>query len=124
MRPEYDFRHSKRGPVEPMPTDKVRITIRIDVDVLEWFRQQVHRAGGGNYQTLINRALRDHIRRQQEPLEDILRRIIREELPSPGYAASSRASPPQARSNKRMQRTRAGSHTNGRKRVSRSGPRR
>jgi hypothetical protein len=59
---------------------KTRITIRIDEDVLQWFRVQVHAAGGGNYQTLMNAALREHVSRQVEPLEDTLRRVVREEL--------------------------------------------
>jgi hypothetical protein len=36
--------------------------------------------GGGNYQTAINEALRQHIRRADEPLERTLRRVIREEI--------------------------------------------
>ena len=80
MRREYDFSRAKRGPVVSLPKGKTRITIRLDDDVLDWFRQQVDRAGGGNYQSLINDALRQHIRRSQEPLEATLRRVIREEL--------------------------------------------
>jgi uncharacterized protein (DUF4415 family) len=37
-----------------MPQGKTRITIRLDNDVLDWFKEQVNVAGGGNYQTLIN----------------------------------------------------------------------
>src|SRR5271166_2397585 len=80
MKREYDFSHAKRGPVVSVPKGKTRITIRLDDDVLDWFRQQVDRAGGGNYQSLINDALRQHIRRRHEPLEATLRRVIREEL--------------------------------------------
>jgi uncharacterized protein (DUF4415 family) len=80
MRKEYDFSRARRGPVVPIPPGKTRITIRIDDDVLQWFKDQVHAAGGGNYQTLLNAALREHIKDQQEPLEDTLRRVIREEL--------------------------------------------
>ena len=58
-----------------------RITIRIDDDLLQWFRKQVHAAGGGSYQTLINAALREHVGSKQEPLEATLRRVLREELP-------------------------------------------
>lgn len=47
---------------------------------MEWFKQQVHAAGGGNYQTLINIALRKYIEEGQEPLEETLRRVIREEM--------------------------------------------
>jgi hypothetical protein len=58
----------------------VRITIRLDADVVRWFKEQVEAVGGGNYQPLINAALREHVERQKEPLEDLLRRVIREEL--------------------------------------------
>lgn len=80
MRREYDFSEGKRGPVVAVPKGKTRITIRLDDDVLAWFRAQVDRAGGGNYQSLINQALRDHVRQAKEPLEETLRRVIREEI--------------------------------------------
>jgi uncharacterized protein (DUF4415 family) len=64
----------------PVPLGKTRITIRLDDDVLAWFREQVHAAGGGNYQTLINTALRSYIVDQKESLEKTLRRVLREEL--------------------------------------------
>jgi uncharacterized protein (DUF4415 family) len=80
MQDEYDFSHGKRGAVVPTPAGKTRITIRLDDDVLDWFRNEVHRAGGGNYQTLINSVLREYVRDQREPLEETLRRVLREEL--------------------------------------------
>ena len=77
----YDFRKGKRGPVLPVPPGKERITIRLDADILEYFRNAVERAGGGNYQTLINNALRAYIEGAQTPtIEETLRRVIREEL--------------------------------------------
>ena len=82
MKKEYNFSKGKRGAVVPVPNGKTRITIRIDDDILDWFRGQVDSAGGGNYQTLINNALRDYITNQQEPIEVILRRVVREELQS------------------------------------------
>lgn len=84
MRREYDFSKGKRGPVIRVPRGKTRITIRLDDDVLAWFRQQVDRAGGGNYQTLINDALHEYMTRRREPLEAILRRVVREELRQAG----------------------------------------
>ena len=84
MKRQYNFSHAKRGPVVQVPKGKTRITIRLDDDLLDWFRQQVERAGGGNYQSLINDALRQHVRRVQEPLEVTLRRVIREELSHAG----------------------------------------
>ncbi len=80
MRKQYDFSAAKRGAVVREPVGKTRITIRIDDAVLEWFKRAVDAAGGGNYQSLINAALRDHIARQKEPLEATLRRVLREEL--------------------------------------------
>ncbi len=80
MQDEYDFSRGKRGPVAPVPSGKTRITIRLDDDILAWFRQEVHRAGGGNYQTLINQALREYMQQRREPLEETLRRVLREEL--------------------------------------------
>ena len=77
---EYDFSKGKRGAVDPIGAGKTLITIRIDDEVLEWFRNQVHQAGGGNYQTSINDALKAHIHKQNEPLESTLRRVLREEL--------------------------------------------
>ena len=80
MEAEYDFSQGKRGAVEPVPPGKTRITIRLDDDILAWFRSLVHEKGGGNYQTLINEALRQHIQQKREPLEETLRRVLREEL--------------------------------------------
>jgi metal-responsive CopG/Arc/MetJ family transcriptional regulator len=62
MRNEYDFSKGRRGPVIPVPRGKTRITIRLDKDLIDWFRSQVEAAGGGNYQTLINSALRNYVR--------------------------------------------------------------
>ena len=84
MKKEYNFSKGKRGAVVPVPKGKTRITIRIDDDILEWFRSQVDAASGGSYQTLINNALREYITSQQEPIEVILRRVVREELQSAG----------------------------------------
>lgn len=81
MKRNYDFSNAKRGAVLPTPPGKTRITIRIDDDVLDWFRKQVHEAGGGNYQTMVNRALREYMEGQVEPLEDTLRRVLKEVLP-------------------------------------------
>jgi uncharacterized protein (DUF4415 family) len=66
MKKSYDFQRAKRGAVVQPPAGKTRITIRIDDDVLEWFRKQVH----------------EHMERQDEPLEETLRRVLREVLPA------------------------------------------
>jgi uncharacterized protein (DUF4415 family) len=80
MKKEYDFNRGRRGAVLEAPPGKTRITIRIDDDILQWFRDQVHAAGGGSYQTLINRALRNHVESNQESLKNTLRIVVREEL--------------------------------------------
>jgi uncharacterized protein (DUF4415 family) len=78
MKREYDFSKGKRGAVVPPEPGKTRITIRLDNEVLEHFRKRAHEMGGGNYQTLINDALREHIRRGS--IEAAVRRAVREEL--------------------------------------------
>ena len=87
MRAEYDFSEAARGPVLRTAAGKTRITIRIDDDVLEWFRAQVRAAGGGSYQTLMNAALRAHIESQatrrakeREDWAETIRPVLREEL--------------------------------------------
>jgi hypothetical protein len=61
MRKEYDFSKGKRGAIVPPEPRKTRITIRIDTKILNWFRLTVNEAGGGNYQTMINEALKRYI---------------------------------------------------------------
>ena len=80
MRKEYDFSNAKRGPVIPKQPGKTRITIRLDDDIVGWFKEQVHKAGGGNYQTLMNHALREYVEGENKPIEELLRRVVREEL--------------------------------------------
>ena len=78
MKRQYDFSKARRGPVVPPTPGKTRITIRLDNDVIEHFQAAVDRAGGGNYQTLINNALREYIRGAR--LETVVRRAVREEV--------------------------------------------
>ena len=80
MKDEYNFSKAKRGPVVAVPEGKTRITIRIDSDTLNWFREQVHKRGGGNYQTLLNEALREYVGSKKTDIEKTLRKVIREEL--------------------------------------------
>ena len=79
-----DFSKGKRGAVVKPDPNKVRITIRLDADIIEHFKNIVFEAGGGNYQSLINDALRDHIQAQDKGLEKALRKVIREELKKAG----------------------------------------
>jgi len=78
MKREYDFSKARRRPVVPQTPGKTRITIRLDNDVIEHFQDIVDRAGGGNYQTLINDALREYIRGAR--LEAVVRKAVREEV--------------------------------------------
>ncbi len=75
-----DFSKGKRGTVVPPDPNKLRITIRLDGDIIAYFKRKVHEAGGGNYQTLMNQALRELIDSDSKPLEERLRKVIREEL--------------------------------------------
>jgi uncharacterized protein (DUF4415 family) len=83
MKKEYDFSKGKRGPVVRQ-RGKTRITIHIDDNVLEAFRERADTAGRG-YQTMINEALRAYLGRPVEPVSaDTIRRIVREELQKTG----------------------------------------
>lgn len=75
-----DFSKGKRGAVVPPDPNKERITIRLDRDIVDHFRSIVVDAGGGNYQSLINTALREYVEADEKALEKRLRKIIREEL--------------------------------------------
>jgi len=66
--------------VERVPPQKTRITIRLDNDVPGMVCQQVDNARGGNYQTLINEALRASMDQKRESLESTLQRVIHDEL--------------------------------------------
>ncbi len=83
MKREYDFRRGKRGAVIPQ-TGKTRITIYIDDDLLEEFRDRADAAGRG-YQTMINEALREYVGKSRKPIDEAtLRRVIREEMRGTG----------------------------------------
>ena len=80
MKNEYDFSKGKRGAVI-QSTGKTRITMYLDDDILDSFRQQAE-ADGVGYQTLINEVLKTHLKEPaKRPLtENDLRRVLREEL--------------------------------------------
>lgn len=61
MKEEYDFSNGTRGAV--VSTGKTRIIMRLDIDIIDWFRQQAEQQGGGNYLDMINDVLKDHIKR-------------------------------------------------------------
>lgn len=81
MKKEYDFKQAKRGPVV-RPKGKSRITIYLDDEIIERFRELADKSGSG-YQTLINEALREYLGKSSGPIDEAtLRRVIREELRS------------------------------------------
>ena len=90
----YGLGEGRRGAIAPITPGKTRITIRLDNEILDWFRGQVDARGGGSYQSMINDALKDHVRRGGEALEPFLRQIIREELSSRDPRASLYSIPP------------------------------
>ncbi len=80
MKDQYDFSRGKRGAIDPIPEGKTKITITLDDDVINWFREAVNAKNGGNYQVLINDVLKSYIQNQNESLETMLRPVLREEL--------------------------------------------
>ena len=83
MEEEYDFSKGKRGAVIE-PKGKTRITIYLDNDVLEAYRDRSEKLGRG-YQTLINKDLRQIIGEKSTTVDaKTLRRILREELKKAG----------------------------------------
>jgi uncharacterized protein (DUF4415 family) len=75
---DIDFSRARRGPVVRPEPGKTKISIRLDNTVLEYFRGVVDKAGGGNYQTLINEALLEYVHRRSTL--DVVRQVVREEL--------------------------------------------
>lgn len=96
---DIDFTHAKRGAVIPPEPGKTKISIRLDNAVLDYFRAQVHRSGGGNYQSLINDALRAFI--QQESMLATLRTVVREEVSASLEKANLNSQPGRKRSKTR-----------------------
>ncbi|MEN3331702.1 MAG: hypothetical protein V7641_1067 [Blastocatellia bacterium] len=66
MRAEYDFSKGVRGKyagrIKPGDTEprncKVRVTMYLDADIVEHFKQKAGEPDGAGYQTQINNALR------------------------------------------------------------------
>ena len=77
---DIDFSSARRGAVVKAEPGKTKISIRLDNTVLEYFRSVVEKAGGGNYQTLINEALLEHVHRRSTV--DAVRQVVREEMAS------------------------------------------
>ena len=56
---------------------KERITIRLSPEVVEYFRE-----AGEGWQSKLDEALKTYVKQQGEPLEETIRRVIREEVQS------------------------------------------
>ena len=93
---DIDFSRARRGAVVKPEPGKTKISIRLDNTVLEHFRSLVNKAGGGNYQTLINDALLEHVHGRSTL--DVVRQVVREEFapygvrPGPSRRARGRGS--------------------------------
>jgi len=92
MSKDIDFSHAKRGVLISEP-GKERVTVRIDTNVLAWFRQRVK--GGGNYKTLINDTLRSAMDADHAPvtvgtLPDELAKVVRAKVAAGEYATESK----------------------------------
>jgi uncharacterized protein (DUF4415 family) len=86
---DIDFSRAKRGPVVKSEPGKTKISIRLDNAVLDHFKSMVDKAGGGNYQTLIDEALLAHIHRRSTL--EVVRQVLREELAPYGKARGGRS---------------------------------
>lgn len=75
---DVDFSRARRGSVIRPEPGKTKISIRLDNTVLEYFRGLVENVGGGNYQTLINEALLEHVHRRSTL--DIVQQVLSETL--------------------------------------------
>ncbi len=63
MREEYDFRDARKNPY--LQKEKKQITINLNTDVVDYFKQQAERSGIP-YQTLINLYLTDCVENKRE----------------------------------------------------------
>jgi uncharacterized protein (DUF4415 family) len=97
-----DFSRAKRGAVVKAEPGKTKISIRLDNTVIAYFRKAVDDAGGGNYQSLINDALLEHLRR--DSTAELVRQVVREELASYKAGGKSKAARPKAPSRRRRAR--------------------
>ena len=82
MKSEYSFKNGKRERViaePPAKPGKARSTIRIDSDILQRFFEMADQTGAG-YQTFINSALREYLNVKSPKFEEMLRRILHEEI--------------------------------------------
>ncbi len=60
-----------------------QIVVALESDIAEWVQEKAQHSAQ-EYKIIVNRALRVYIEQEKEPLEETLRRIIREELQATG----------------------------------------
>lgn len=63
MREEYDFSNARKNPY--VQKEKKQVTINLNAEVVEYFKQQAERSGIP-YQTLINLYLTDCVANKRE----------------------------------------------------------
>lgn len=62
MKDNYDFSQRKRGAVVPITSNQIKVNIVLEKEIVDWLRAKVHQQGGGDYDDLINEALREYIK--------------------------------------------------------------
>jgi uncharacterized protein (DUF4415 family) len=72
-----DFSKAKQGAVI-QESNKERITIRLDKDVVNYFRNEAIQNGGGAYQSMINDALKEYI--SSDLIGDAVRKAVEEQF--------------------------------------------
>ena len=92
---DIDFSRAKGGAIVKPEPGKTKISIRLDNTILKYFRSLVDKAGGGNYQTLINSALLEHVHRRSTI--EVVRQAVREELAPYGASRGSNIALPRRR---------------------------
>lgn len=90
MQPEYDLSQARQGGLVPPKFQTTSITLPIETEILDWFREALDANGGGNLAQQINQILRAYITRQTTDVtlpETRLRQILREELQAAPWSA-------------------------------------
>ncbi len=76
MKAKYDFSRAKRGAVVPLPKGKSEIRFAIEDELLDWFRAQIRKTNGGDYQVLMNEALREYVKNRRDNSKELARRGV------------------------------------------------
>ena len=75
MKDEYDFSNAKRGAVVTLPVHQTEVRLRLDSDILDWLRDRVNEAGGGDYLSMINTIIRSHIETQANEVAVVAKQV-------------------------------------------------